>query len=164
VRYGDVLFVANAGDCRLIMDMGGDNNVRAITTDHKPDLPRERERIERTGGFVSMGSEWDVPRVNGNLAISRSMGDIYLYPHVTWVPDIYIVRIREGVNRYFVMASDGLWDTMTNDAVVEVMNTHIRQHGGALSEKALTRGCEECLMRARIKGSTDNITICAVTI
>lgn len=164
LRYGEVLFVANGGDCRAIMDTGKDGSVRAITTDHKPDLPREKERIERVGGFVSMGSGWDVPRVDGYLAVSRSIGDIHLYPRVTWVPDIYIVRIQPDVNRYLILASDGLWDTMSNEAVVEVINKHIQQHSGRISQLALTRGCEECIMRARIRGSADNITICAIAL
>jgi len=44
-----------------------------LTTDHKPDHPVEVERIERTGGTVQtiMG----VPRVNGDLAVSRAFGD-----------------------------------------------------------------------------------------
>lgn len=161
LRYGEVLYIANAGDCRVIMNTSG--GVRAITTDHKPDLPREQNRIKQTGGFVSPGSQWDVPRVNGFLAVSRSLGDIHLYPHVTWVPDIYIVRIKED-NKYLVMASDGLWDTMSNADVVETYNKHIAQTRGVITKESLSRASEECIMKARLKGSADNITICAIAL
>ena len=38
--------------------------------DHKPDLPGELERIKKAGGVVMDG------RVNGNLNLSRSLGDL----------------------------------------------------------------------------------------
>merc|ERR1740123_2687411 len=45
-----------------------------LTTDHKPNHPDEKARIERNGGRVeeAMGG---VPRVNGDLAVSRAFGD-----------------------------------------------------------------------------------------
>lgn len=46
-----------------------------LTRDHHPDRDDERARIEAAGGFVRL---WGVPRVNGILAVSRSIGDVYL--------------------------------------------------------------------------------------
>ena len=42
---------------------------RPLSTDHKPMDTLERERIEAAGGFVEFN------RVNGNLALSRALGD-----------------------------------------------------------------------------------------
>jgi len=74
------LLVINAGDSRVllgkrdgtIVDGGGTD--KGLTTDHKPDNPRERARIERCGGKVEL-AEGGVARVNGNLAVSRGFGD-----------------------------------------------------------------------------------------
>jgi serine/threonine protein phosphatase PrpC len=41
-----------------------------MSIDHKPDDVEERTRITEAGGFVSEG------RVNGNLNLSRAMGDL----------------------------------------------------------------------------------------
>lgn len=153
LKYGEMLYVANGGDCRAIIDFEG--KARAITQDHKPDSDRERTRIQKYGGFVSPASQFDVPRVNGQLAVSRSIGDIALYPHVTWVPDIYIVRLQPKVNNIIIMASDGVWDTMSNDDVMEVFQTNKENMGEA---------AKKCMQLARQKGSGDNITLLAVTL
>lgn len=41
-----------------------------MSEDHKPDLPGEKDRIIKAGGFVSEG------RVNANLNLSRALGDL----------------------------------------------------------------------------------------
>jgi len=74
-----VLRVGNVGDSRVLLGRLDGSLVEcpgtdgALTTDHKPDHPSEKERIERTGGTVQevMG----VARVNGDLAVSRAFGD-----------------------------------------------------------------------------------------
>merc|ERR1719367_2313924 len=76
-KYG--LRVGNIGDSRVLLGRAdgtmieGSGSDGCLTTDHKPDHPDERSRIERTGGTVQevMG----VSRVNGDLAVSRAFGD-----------------------------------------------------------------------------------------
>jgi len=41
-----------------------------MSIDHKPDLIEENNRISKAGGFVIEG------RVNGNLNLSRALGDL----------------------------------------------------------------------------------------
>jgi serine/threonine protein phosphatase PrpC len=41
-----------------------------MSKDHKPDDPLEKSRITEAGGFVTEG------RVNGNLNLSRALGDL----------------------------------------------------------------------------------------
>ena len=74
------LHVINAGDSRVLLSradgtiIDGGGTDQGLTTDHKPDWPSERARIERCGGTVeqAMGG---VYRVNGDLAVSRGFGD-----------------------------------------------------------------------------------------
>ena len=62
------IYCANAGDCRAVLSKRGGKTIN-LSDDHKPDNPGEKQRIERANGFVLE------KRVNGNLALSRSLGD-----------------------------------------------------------------------------------------
>ena len=54
VFIGQKLFCANTGDSRAILCSMHDNklHVKALSRDHKPDLPDEMERIKSLGGRV----------------------------------------------------------------------------------------------------------------
>lgn len=48
---------------------------KELTRDHHPDRDDERSRVETAGGHVS---KWGgIARVNGQLAVSRAIGDVY---------------------------------------------------------------------------------------
>ena len=107
----------------------------ALTDDHKPDLPLEKARIEAKGGRVfaveyddgvdGPARVWlghmDVP----GLAMSRSLGDAVAHSagvssepefvEYTFNPD------REDI--IMVMASDGLWEFMTDQEVMDIAYT-----------------------------------------
>lgn len=61
------IICANAGDSRCVMGIRG--GAKALSFDHKPNLPVELERVNAAGGFVQWG------RVDGDLAVSRALGD-----------------------------------------------------------------------------------------
>jgi serine/threonine protein phosphatase PrpC len=63
------LYVANAGDSRSVLGMSNDVAF-PMSIDHKPDDEPEKRRITDAGGFVTDG------RVNGNLNLSRALGDM----------------------------------------------------------------------------------------
>ena len=64
-----MLYIANAGDSRAVLCRAG--TAIPLSLDHKPAQMRERRRILNAGGFVN-----NVGRVNGNLNLSRSLGDL----------------------------------------------------------------------------------------
>ena len=71
--HGSKVILSTLGDSRAMV-FGEDGVVYAATVDHKPDTPDEQRRIEASGGFVSVGRS-GVPRVQGELNMSRSFGD-----------------------------------------------------------------------------------------
>lgn len=64
----EFIYCANSGDSRAVASIKGETN--ALSFDHKPEDPKEMERIEKAGGIVTYG------RVNGNLNLSRALGDL----------------------------------------------------------------------------------------
>lgn len=70
VIVGKTLTVANAGDSRAVL-CRANGATFALSYDHKPQSDIERNRIQKAGGFVNQ-----VGRVNGNLNLSRSIGDL----------------------------------------------------------------------------------------
>lgn len=59
--------MANAGDSRSVLCRSG--KAVALSEDHKPEMPKEEERIKKAGGSIMKG------RVNGGLNLTRSLGD-----------------------------------------------------------------------------------------
>ena len=72
------LTVANAGDSRAVLCRGG--STVPLSFDHKPMQETELSRIQKAGGFVNAFG-----RVNGNLNLSRSIGDLK-YKQVPGIP------------------------------------------------------------------------------
>ncbi|RZC64514.1 hypothetical protein C5167_008199 [Papaver somniferum] len=111
---GRTLWVANVGDSRGVLSKKG--IARQMTTDHEPST--ERGSIENRGGFVS-NMPGDVPRVNGQLAVSRAFGDKSLKSHLSSVPDIQHADIDPETD-ILILASDGLWKVMSNQEAVDI--------------------------------------------
>jgi serine/threonine protein phosphatase PrpC len=93
-----------------------------MSIDHKPDLPTEKARIERAGGFVEEN------RVKGVLNLSRSLGDLEYKQDknisvenqmITCVPEIKVERITKN-NDFLVIACDGIWDCLTSQECISM--------------------------------------------
>lgn len=145
--------VANAGDSRSILCKGG--RTLAMSEDHKPTNKTETERIEKAGGCVSM------KRVNGDLAVSRALGD-FSYKQsdhlsaaeqqVSAEADITI-QPRDGTEEFLVICCDGIWDVMENDEVgdyvrqnlknFETKNTPVSQASCDLIDTCLKKGSRD---------------------
>ncbi|CAH8326671.1 unnamed protein product [Eruca vesicaria subsp. sativa] len=111
---GRRLWVANVGDSRAVLSQGG--QAIQMTIDHEPHT--ERLSIEDKGGFVS-NMPGDVPRVNGQLAVSRAFGDKSLKTHLRSDPDVKDSSIDAHTD-VLVLASDGLWKVMANQEAIDI--------------------------------------------
>ena len=49
---GDVCYVGNVGDSRAFMSMDSGSKIVPLSSDHKPENPEEKRRIEANGGKV----------------------------------------------------------------------------------------------------------------
>ena len=115
------IICANAGDSRCCLGLNG--TFEPMSYDHKPYDPEERARIEEAGGTV----QWK--RVDGDLAVSRALGDFQyklrkdLPPEkqkVSCEPDIK-VHERQSGDEVLLLACDGLWDVMSNQEAIDAV-------------------------------------------
>lgn len=161
VRH-DSLVVANAGDSRAVLCRAG--HAVALSEDHKPNLPAERDRIVKAGGSIEVSHFGPTTqyRVNGNLNISRAIGDLVYKQNWTLGPQDQMVCAtpvvqtfrRQPNDEFMILACDGVWDVLSSQEVVD----HIRQalgskedlldrlHSGALRLSRILEGLlDRCL-------------------
>ncbi|XP_010415374.1 PREDICTED: probable protein phosphatase 2C 14 [Camelina sativa] len=110
------MIVSNLGDCRAVLCRAG--VAEALTADHKAGRDDEKLRIESQGGYVDLHrGAW---RVNGTLAVSRSIGDANLKKWVIAEPETRILKLEQDME-FLVLASDGLWDVVSNQDAVDTV-------------------------------------------
>lgn len=149
------LTVANIGDSRMVLKSCG--KMFALTKDHNPRHPGERARILRNGGRITtdlLGTE----RVMGALNMTRSLGDRYLRPHVSPNPVISKYSLQDG-DEYIVVATDGLWDVLSNTDVMHIVDAYFRIKGTKPDGAMPHNVARELVNVAIARGSTDNITV-----
>lgn len=158
------IFCANAGDSRTVLGIKG--SAKPLSFDHKPQNEEEKARICAAGGFVDFG------RVNGNLALSRAIGDFEFKKNkdlpaeqqiVTANPDVTEHKITED-DEFLVVACDGIWDCKSSQAVVEFVRR------GIVAGQELQQICENmmdnCLASSSDGGGIgcDNMTMMVVAL
>ena len=57
------------------------------------------------------------------LAVSRAIGDVALQPYVTCEPEI-LTHALEADDALLVLASDGVWDVLSNEDVARVVSEY----------------------------------------
>ncbi|KPP77473.1 hypothetical protein Z043_103101 [Scleropages formosus] len=145
------LTVANVGDSRGVL-CDKDGNAIPLSHDHKPYQLKERKRIKRAGGFISFNGSW---RVQGILAMSRSLGD-YPLKNLNVIipdPDILAFDLDKLQPEFMILASDGLWDAFSNEEAVRFIKERLDEpHFGAKS----------IVLQSFYRGCPDNITVMVV--
>jgi serine/threonine protein phosphatase PrpC len=142
-------YLANVGDSRCLA-IYNNNKFKQLSIDHRPDNLKEKIRIELLGGKIIKR------RVNGILGLTRAFGDKKLKVFVKPDPDIY-----EGKTdniKYFLQASDGLFDFASNIEIVDFFNTALISHNYTESLNMLLKYIYT------IKKSKDNISIVITTV
>ena len=121
------IFVANAGDSRCVM--GKDGQAVEMSKDHKPESQTEIDRITKSGSTITDG------RVDGNLNLTRSLGDLkykqreHLKPEeqaITANPDTYEFELEKGID-FILMGCDGIWEKKSNEEAVAWVYEQIKK-------------------------------------
>ena len=137
------LYTANVGDSRIVLFRNG-NSIR-LTYDHKASDILEMQRVEAAGGLIMKS------RVNGMLAVTRSLGDKFFDTLVIGNPFTTSVEITTE-DEFLIIACDGLWDVIDDQEACELI-----QDIDDPNEAANT-----LVKYALNNGTTDNITVMVV--
>jgi len=136
------LYTANVGDARAVLCRNG--VAERLTYDHKATDEAEIERVASVGGFVISG------RVNGIIAVTRSLGDQTMKQFVSGDPYTRVVELQP-TDTHLIIACDGIWDILSDQQACDtVLQTEPEKASRALMIQALKGG------------STDNISVMVI--
>ncbi|TMW59021.1 hypothetical protein Poli38472_007166 [Pythium oligandrum] len=140
----NLLVVGNVGDSRITrgfitphgttpegLNVAPRVACASVSQDHKPDSPDEKARIIASGGRV-FAVEYDdgidgPPRVwlghmdVPGLAMSRSLGDAVAHTAGVVSEPEFFTRLLDENDRCLVIATDGLWEFMSNEEVIDMV-------------------------------------------
>ncbi|KAG0504975.1 hypothetical protein M758_N002300 [Ceratodon purpureus] len=166
LKQGQHLVIGNVGDSRAIMgtrDEHGSLKAVQLTVDLKPNLPHEAQRIKECKGRVfALHDEPEVMRVwlpfdnSPGLAMARAFGDFCLKDYgVIAVPEVTYRQVTDQ-DKFIILATDGIWDVLTNEEAVHIVAT-------APIRATAARSLVESAVRVwRLKYPTSKVDDCAV--
>ena len=138
IQIGKHLLSANVGDSRAIL-IHDENEIFELSHDFKPGLPKEKERIHKMGGIVDRMTDlngikrgplrvWAKNRNYPGLAMSRSIGDFKGKEcGIICIPEIIEYNLNEK-SKYMVISSDGVWEFLSNEDVMNIGNLYYIQN------------------------------------
>lgn len=148
------VYCANSGDSRTVCWTKSGNTYQCVplSYDHKPDGDIEKKRISKAGGFIIEG------RVNGNLNLSRALGDLEykknfaLKPEeqlISAFPDVMDRQIKKE-DEFLVMGCDGIWEILNDHEICEVVAAEFKKNPTRLSV------CAETVLDKSLAPDTSN--------
>ena len=160
-----------------------------LNTEHKPNHLLEEWRILRHGGSVGRTQEeaWTYNPVKliylklsicfskyrraawraepGGLAMSRTIGDIDCKRQkgiVDYHPDVYMREIDPTMDRFLIIACDGVWDVAGNAQAVTIVSEALYEEFQLERMKDMTNACHfaawALVKYCYMLGSSDNIS------
>mmetsp|Transcript_100330 Transcript_100330/g.189291 ORF Transcript_100330/g.189291 Transcript_100330/m.189291 type:complete len:447 (-) Transcript_100330:68-1408(-) len=177
------LLLANVGDSRAVLctsrDAPGGVGLMALplSEDHKPNRPDEQRRIEAKGGVVDFQGVWRVFTPSSanfggqtiqrwGLAVSRAFGDLLLKEAekyecagvapgglVNSTPEFRVFDLEPNVDRFLVLACDGVWDVVSNEEAISI----------CADQSSAKDAATALLKRTYAANSDDNMTAIVVT-
>lgn len=143
-----VLYTSNVGDLRIVLCRQG--RPYRLSYDHKATDLNEIERIKNARGLVMKN------RVNGVLAVSRSLGDAYMKDLVIGVPFTTATEITQN-DEFMILACDGVWDVVS-DAIACKTVSQVLLDSDNNTQLAAQKLCQLAIDNC----STDNVTVMVV--
>lgn len=172
----DVLYVANLGDSRAVLGRKSSEREKdhvvaeRLSTDHNvsvEEVRREVKALHPDDSHIVVYTR-GVWRIKGIIQVSRSIGDMYLKkpefnrdpifqqvgnpihlsrPVMTAEPAI-LKRKLKPQDMFLVFASDGLWEQLSDQAVVEIVSKSPR---AGIAKKLVTTAIQEAAKKRELR-------------
>jgi len=139
------LYAANVGDARAVLCRDG--KAIRLTEEHKAADEKEAKRISDAGGFIIHG------RVNGQIIITRSLGDHLMKEFIIGDPYLYHEQLSEK-DTHLIVACDGLWDVVDDQPACQFVLENDKLPAPEISKKLLIKALQD--------GTTDNLSIMVI--
>ncbi|XP_069022834.1 protein phosphatase Mn(2+)-dependent 1K isoform X4 [Embiotoca jacksoni] len=137
------LVVGSVGDSRAMLCRKG--KALKLTVDHTPERKDEKERIKKSGGFITWNSLGQ-PNVNNRLAMTRSIGDFDLKSiGVIAEPETKRVLLHHVHDSFLALTTDGVNFIMNSQEICNVINQchDPKEAAQRISDQALQYGSED---------------------
>ncbi|QCE03252.1 pyruvate dehydrogenase phosphatase [Vigna unguiculata] len=167
IKQEDELIIGNLGDSRAVLCRRADDNNLVpvqLTVDLTPDIPSEALRIFNCGGRIfSTKQDPSVNRIwrsNGDrpgLAMARAFGNFCLKDYgLISVPDLSYRKLTKQ-DEFVVLASDGVWDVLTNSEVINIVASAPKR---SMAAKLLVNHAVQAWRRTCVLTVDDCTAIC----
>ncbi|MED6149315.1 hypothetical protein PIB30_061232 [Stylosanthes scabra] len=176
VICGDSLYIANLGDSRVVLGrvVRATGEVLAIqlSSEHNVSIESVRQEMHSLHPDDSkiVVLKHNVWRVKGLIQVSRSIGDVYLKkaefnkeplyakfrlretfkkPILSSDPSISVHELQEH-DQFLIFASDGLWEHLSNQDAVDIVQNH--PHNG-IARKLIKAALQEAAKKREMRYS-----------
>ena len=163
----DKIICYNIGDSRAVY-IKNDYKCIPISNDHKPEIQKEKLRIEESGGIVKKDylnngiyRVWDKNGKYPGLAMSRSIGD-YVAKSLGVInkPDFYEINLIQNDVKASILCSDGLWDVINYSQIEKIVEEYIIKDDCIGCVNALIDKAKKINKKRKI--SCDDITVIVI--
>ncbi|XP_015899548.2 probable protein phosphatase 2C 38 isoform X1 [Ziziphus jujuba] len=169
-----LLYIANVGDSRVVLGRTerATHETKAIPlcTEHNASIESVREELQKMHPHdpqivVLKHKVW---RVKGLIQVSRSIGDAYLKkaefnrepllprfrlpepflkPVLSAEPSITVHKLSRG-DKFLIFASDGLWEQLSNEEAVDIVNSYPRN---GIARRLIKAALEEAAKKREVR-------------
>lgn len=101
------IYIANVGDSRAVVV--GTFGAKTLNNLHDFSNPNEEKAVDERGGVIIERGVFK--RLQGELAISRSIGDFNYKDYISSAPEITEYQLTSSDN-FLILATDGFWNVI----------------------------------------------------
>jgi protein phosphatase PTC1 len=149
IHHKRMLYTSNVGDSRIVLYRN--KLPYRLSYDHKATDVNEVNRIRESGGLIMKN------RVNGVLAVTRSLGDSYMKELVIGKPFTTCTEITAN-DEFMILACDGVWDVISDLDACEFVSDLFQKNPTLNPQQVAKKLCQLAIDNS----TTDNVTVMVV--